>query len=679
MRLEKIVLKNFLTYKELEYDFKRAPLLVQGKNLTEEDQESNGSGKSGIFTGIEFCIAGSNSRDVRDKELVMFGEKEAVAELYASCDVRKEHIHIEWNIKIKGSNKLKISVQKGEGEFKEVSFSNVNDGKKFILDWFDIEKEDLFNYYIINKSRFKTFFKASNKEKVELINRFSDASIVDGLDKLDNTELEAEYNIIKSNINKIDGKIELTNEQIQWESNLDKGAEAERLKFEYKGTKENLEEDRSYVLHEKVEIDELIKEDQKEIKSLRGQTSLIENKIRNAKKLVDGFSETDFQSHIDSENDVIYDKEDLISKEETELEDLDDKDLRLDKLIKELNVELSGAVECPSCSHEFTIDSKHGTLQEVKNKASKAVALKDKVKRKAESHQAIIDKVNKDIDAISLRISKLKEDRDSESKIKRELFENLNTASSELNTINGKIIEFETSINEHKADLGSCDVDINKINAQLSDLKAEYNSKLTSGGEDKVKVLKETLDTLKADKLISEGELSEKGDEIYKRNQWANNFKQFRMHLANQSLEAIEFHMNRYLVGMESDLKVKLEGFKILANGTFKEEITAKIVRDVERTFSSFSGGEQGRLLFAAILANRHMINSTHKYGGLDFLSIDEVFEGVDSLGLKKLVKSAKQLEIAVMIITHVTDEEVNDDILLIEKINGMSYVKTKE
>ena len=51
MRLEKIVLKNFLTYKELEYDFKRAPLLVQGKNLTEEDQESNGSGKSGIFTG----------------------------------------------------------------------------------------------------------------------------------------------------------------------------------------------------------------------------------------------------------------------------------------------------------------------------------------------------------------------------------------------------------------------------------------------------------------------------------------------------------------------------------------------------------------------------------------------------------------------------------------------------
>ena len=70
------------------------------------------------------------------------------------------------------------------------------------------------------------------------------------------------------------------------------------------------------------------------------------------------------------------------------------------------------------------------------------------------------------------------------------------------------------------------------------------------------------------------------------------------------------------------------------------------------------------------------MINSTHPYGGLDFLSVDEVFEGVDSIGLKNLVESAKKLQVAVMIITHVTDEEVSDDVLLIEKINGESQIK---
>ena len=51
MRLEKLILKNFLTYQSLEYDFVNKPLLIQGKNLTDEGQESNGSGKSGIQSG----------------------------------------------------------------------------------------------------------------------------------------------------------------------------------------------------------------------------------------------------------------------------------------------------------------------------------------------------------------------------------------------------------------------------------------------------------------------------------------------------------------------------------------------------------------------------------------------------------------------------------------------------
>ena len=61
MKLEKLILKDFLTYQELDYDFINKPLLIQGRNLTDEGQASNGSGKSGIQTGIEFCITASNS------------------------------------------------------------------------------------------------------------------------------------------------------------------------------------------------------------------------------------------------------------------------------------------------------------------------------------------------------------------------------------------------------------------------------------------------------------------------------------------------------------------------------------------------------------------------------------------------------------------------------------------
>ena len=679
MRLDRVIVKNFLTYENLDYNFSRNPLLVQGRNLTEDDQESNGSGKSGLFTAIEFCITSSNSRDVRDNELVMFGEKEANAELYASCDIRKERLHIAWVIKVKGSNVLTLKKSSYEGVWETISFSNVNDGKKYIMNWFDIEKEDLFNYYIINKSRFKSFFKASNKEKVDLINRFSDASIIDGLDKVDNTLLDGEYTLIKSSIDKTEGKIELIKEQIVAEDSKDIEVENEQLK---KDLLQKIDDSKDDILDVRSEIEEFkksLKEDEKELRDLNGKLIVLDIKIIEAQRLVDAFNETDYSEEIQRSNNLIKDQDNLMIVESEALDALELNSIKVNRLIKELNNELSGAIICPSCEHEFTIDCKHGTIEEVKEKFLRAEKVTSMIKGKELIHEDVIDKINQ-------RISKLREDLDSvgdkkelERVAKNDLVKNLYNVSNDVLLLNKSILRVQSIVNEHNADIKDCNGDIKKFDLIIDGFKQEINNigKLTHFSN---------VESLRADLLCLDGalleyniKLNEKGDEIYKRNQWSNNFKQFRMHLANQSLEAIEFHMNRYLDGMDSDLKVKMEGFKMLANGTFKDEIAAKVIRGVERSFSSFSGGEMGRLQFAAILANRHMLNSTHRYGGLDFLSIDEIFEGIDSLGLKKLIQSAKRLDIAVMIITHVTDEEVSDDILLIEKINGISRIKQAE
>ncbi len=209
MKLDRIIVHDFLTYEFEDYHFENRPLQVQGRNLTEDDQESNGSGKSGLLTGVEFCIASSNSRDVRDNELVMFGKDFARVQLYASCEIRKQQIHIAWKINVKGSNTLVLKTRMfGEEAWVKSSFSNVNDGKKFISNWFAIEKEDLFNYFIINNKRFESFFKSSNTSKTNLINRFSDASIVDGLDKVDLEKEQSELQKTKDNIQRSQGRIE---------------------------------------------------------------------------------------------------------------------------------------------------------------------------------------------------------------------------------------------------------------------------------------------------------------------------------------------------------------------------------------------------------------------------------------------------------------------------------------
>ena len=56
MRLTRLVLKDFISYEDLDYMFESKPLLVQGINLTDDGQKTNGVGKSVIPTAIEQCI-----------------------------------------------------------------------------------------------------------------------------------------------------------------------------------------------------------------------------------------------------------------------------------------------------------------------------------------------------------------------------------------------------------------------------------------------------------------------------------------------------------------------------------------------------------------------------------------------------------------------------------------------
>ena len=111
----------------------------------------------------------------------------------------------------------------------------MNDGKKQILDWLGISKEDLFNYYIINSTRFKSFFGSSNREKVDLINRFSDSSIIDGLEKIDNSKLEEEKENVEISINKIKGGVDTIKEQIEDAKNFDFTKELEDTKMDIMG------------------------------------------------------------------------------------------------------------------------------------------------------------------------------------------------------------------------------------------------------------------------------------------------------------------------------------------------------------------------------------------------------------------------------------------------------------
>ena len=367
---------------------------------------------------------------------------------------------------------------------------------------------------------------------------------------------------------------------------------------------------------------------------------------------------------------------------------------KIAKALKEIDVTLSGSIECPRCEHEFILD---GNIDELQEKQQKLSELNEKVVDAKLGFEKNVSEIKLSIKDFEKDISKINDNQRLENEAFNQLEKQVNEVVSQYNLVERKITKLkdrhkveildeiasiESEINEANAEIvsnkASIELSLGKIKntqAEIENYKTQKNNLKKGSNESVIKQYKFEISVYEKDIESKKKELNEIGDKIYLRNKWITNFKQFKMHVANQSLEVMEYHTNRFLNEIGDDLTVKYDGYKVLSNGTIKEEITAKIIRETERTFHSFSGGEQGRLLFSSILANRYMINNTHPYGGLDFLSVDEVFEGIDSAGLKDLVNSAKQLEICVMLITHVTDEEIDEDVLVIEKVNGISRI----
>jgi len=716
MKIDKLILKDFLSYDYLDYDFPQKPIQVQGLNFTDDNQKSCGSGKSGIQTAIEFSITGTNSRGVRDIELITYGKQKAEVQLFISCDFRKRVLKIQWIINRNGSNVLTLKIQEyGSKKWEKVNVSGVADGKKYIDTWLAISKDDLFNYYLVSKKRFKSFFSSSNKEKVDLINRFSDASIIEGLENIDTEHLDEDYKKLETKVNKTEGAINQVNEQIDREKNRDFKNE---LKESISELQENIELIEEGIFDTK-QIQQVEKEKNKssfikiknkeekirqenankadievEIVSICDNVKSVEEELKTAKNLVESFVLTNWD---DKRKDFNSDSEKhskKLKEEKRTLKNYESKESQLINLIEQVSLKMDGSIVCPKCSHEFLLDE---DIEKVRKKKKEAVQIKPKVEELVLKSMNAIDEIKTNLSTVESSVSNINKKEQKENEEKQLLIIACNKVDKKLRKVEKKLERLKNELKDCDRDIDTLEANMNDLSTKIEnrndnckildsqienfktkieDLNKEINNLKVGNNKKVIAELKIDLTKLEKNQSLNKSELSKVADQIYDRNQWSNNFKQFRMFLANQSLEVIGYHFNRYLEGMGSDISIKMDGFKVRADGTIKEEITAKVIRDIERTFDSFSGGEKSILLFTSILTNRHMINETHPYGGLDFLSIDEVLEGADSLILKHTIEAAKKLNVAVMIITHVTDEEANSDRILIVKENNVSRIE---
>lgn len=235
-KLHRIVAENLCAFRELDYFLQQGvTTLIFGDNRDNESQQSNGSGKSALIECIAVGLTGSPLRKIKNEEIINDKADECWIQLQFINDSSTEVFNIERRLFRKGASIVTCSIERDGRtiDTDEAVQPSVDAYNKYILEKLGISKDELFNNFLLSKFKFQDFLSSSDREKKEIINRFSNGILVDqAIEKLaeDKVPVASELREAELEIADIDGRIEMLVEQITAEENNQ--AEKARTKTE---------------------------------------------------------------------------------------------------------------------------------------------------------------------------------------------------------------------------------------------------------------------------------------------------------------------------------------------------------------------------------------------------------------------------------------------------------------
>ena len=222
-KLEHIEAENLCAFRTLDYTLRQGvTTLVFGDNRDNELQRSNGSGKSALIEAIAVGITGSPLRKVRSEEIINDAAGECSVCLRLRNDAADETFVIERHIPRKGASTVECRIERNGRAVTtdEAVHPSVDAYNRYILEKLGITRDELFNTFILSKHKYQDFLSASDTQKKEIINRFSNATLVDrAIEKVaaDTVPVEQELRQAALELAGLDGRVEMLAEQIQRE------------------------------------------------------------------------------------------------------------------------------------------------------------------------------------------------------------------------------------------------------------------------------------------------------------------------------------------------------------------------------------------------------------------------------------------------------------------------------
>ena len=183
-RLSEIRIQNIVSFHEATLNISQGvATLIFGKNEDNASQPCNGSGKSSLIEAISFALTGEQLRKVKSiEEIINDHADEAYVYLRLDNDFNNTTFTIERNISRHAPQSIECHKYDAAGQETETDKTiqpTVSDYNKFILNEIGLSKDDIYNNFILCDNKYESFFNCSDKNKKEVINRFSNGIIVD--------------------------------------------------------------------------------------------------------------------------------------------------------------------------------------------------------------------------------------------------------------------------------------------------------------------------------------------------------------------------------------------------------------------------------------------------------------------------------------------------------------------
>jgi exonuclease SbcC len=319
----------------------------------------------------------------------------------------------------------------------------------------------------------------------------------------------------------------------------------------------------------------------------------------------------------------------------------------------ELQSSLEHAITCPSCKHEFLLDSEK-SIEELEKDLSENTELLISNKKSIAENEELI----------------------SESESHEEAFKLL---KEEVKKLERKVSNIESEIEDNETEIVRIEKKNKSIDETISDLK-EVKEKTSNIPTYKEKIVEATQ---KIDDLTIESKKVSK--DIEDKDYWLIHLgkKGFQTFLANKCISVIQNLCNKYLEEMKVNLRVKINGYKITSSGELRDKIEVLIVKDeeVEAKFNRFSGGQKERINLAGILTFHNLINSSLNGKGLNLLCLDESLDYLDEKGQKVCLNILQLFDLTTFVISHNSVENLVEDYnkILVKYSNGKSKIETNE